>query len=530
MNMLPASPRLPADRFFRLVLAAISRSASPKMLLIGPRLLTYFNQAYAEIDPGARLSACGEPFAALLPTIWRQLGDPVRQALGGAERVCAELCFGPPDEPAARAPCYKAYLTPLDGEQHEERAVLVDVHGNGEGPALSQRVLIENSQLQQLLDEMPVLIAYGLGRELRLQYVNEAFRAFFGFRPLEGLAVAEAIPEAVEQGFDRILAEVMASGETFVGHDMPVRLQHQGQDTRHFVDFIYQPVRDARGQVVGVMCTGVDVTDRHAMKEAAERLRHRALHASRINAMGTMAMTLAHELNQPLAAAASYLAAARRSAHGERQDHDGTARDCAPADSPSLIDLALEQIRRAGQIIRRLTPLLQTGRSARRPVNVARAAENAMSILAAGRPDPLAMSITVAQDAEYVLADEVQLEQVFVNLFRNSAEASRATRRKALEITSQPVEGDRVRIRVRDFGKGIAPRHLEQIFELGEAAKGTGLGVGLPLSRTLVEANGGTLSATRAASGGAEFWLELDRGEALSDDDGTPGGAEKGGG
>jgi two-component system sensor kinase FixL len=512
--MLPASQPLPQDPFFQRVLAAMSRSASPKFLLIGPRLLTYFNEAFAEIGPGAAPSSCGKPLAVLLPEVWGQLSDPVLKALAGADRICAELIVDPSSEPARRGPCYKAYLTPMEGEHGAERAVLVDLHKAAEGHALSQRLLVENRDLQKLLDEMPVLIAYGLGPDLRLHFVNNAFRAFFGFRPLDGLTVAEAIPEAVEQGFDRILAKVMTAGEAFVGHAMPVRLRHAGQETVRFVDFIYQPVRDALGQVVGVMCTGVDVTERHTMRQAAERLQHRALHASRINAMGTMAMTLAHELNQPLAAATSYLAAARRTGLARQQAHDATRQDCQLEESLALIDLGLEQIRRAGQIIRGLTPLLLTGRSARRPVKVAQAAENAMSILAAGRPDPLAMTVTIAPGGEYVLADKIQIEQVLVNLFRNAAEASKLAPRKALEISSRPAAGNRVRIGVRDFARGIAPGELEHVFEIGKEVKGSGLGIGLPLSRTLVEANGGTLSAAHATGGGAQFWLELDGAQA----------------
>lgn len=525
MNMPPASQQLPADRFFRQVLAAMSRSASPKMLLVGPRFLTYFNQAYRDIDPSAGRSSVGAPLARLLPEAWEQMHVPLLKALGGADRICTKLDVGLSRQPDARLPRHKAYLTLLEGERRDERAVLVDVHKHAEDPVPSRGLLIEDRDLQQSLDEMPVLIAYGIGPELRLQFVNLAFRTFFGFRPLDGLTVAEAIPEAAEQGFDRILANVMATGETFVGNDMPVRLHHAQIETLRFVDFIYQPVRDAVGRVVGVMCTGVDATERHATKQAAERLGHRALHASRINAMGTMAMTLAHELNQPLAAATSYLAAARRTGLDRQQAPEGNPQDCPQEASLALIDLGLEQIRRAGQIIRRLTPLLQTGRSARRPVKIAQAAENAMSILAAGRPDPLAMTISIAPGCEYVLADEVQLEQVLVNLFRNAAEASKSARRKALEISSHPVGGNRIRIGVRDFGKGIAPGDLDRIFELGEGAKGTGLGIGLPLSRTLVEANGGTLAASSAPGEGAQFWLELDRAEAKPDDGGTSGAA-----
>lgn len=502
MTLLDRAEALAGGKLLRQILVGMLRSSAPKIILWGPQFHTFFNEAYAALDPAARMARSGERVDTLLPETWMQFRHHLDQALGGTERLSAQVML-PGDEsgqtPALR---YTAYLTPLYGEGPHPQGVLVDVHETTKDRLLSRRLLVEMQQLQYLFSELPVLMAYGQGEELRLHFVNTAFRRFFGFRPLDGLTMEEALPEAADQGFAAVLEEVLATGQPFIGKGLPLRLGAGSQETVHYLDFIYQPVRDPSGRITGVLCTGIDVTETHRSVRESESRTHRALHASRVNAMATMALTLAHELNQPLAAAASYLSAARRLVQ----------KACANDEqSLAMLSQCAAQISRAGKIIRRAQPLVHSAEADRRPVSVQRAIDNALSLMTAEQDLHLTVSRDIPATANTVLADEIQLEQVLVNLFRNAVQAATAARRPEIAISSRPLRFDRVRITVRDFGKGLEGKDTERIFELGRSGSGNGLGIGLPLSRTLIEANCGSLWAENAPGGGAEFFIELER-------------------
>lgn len=508
MTILRSAQALPGSDLLKQILGSLLRSGAPKILLWGPALHTFWNDAYSTLDPAVEMSRSGESFASLMPDVWEQIREPLNQALQGTERLSAQICLGQSERRSAPL-AYTAHLTPLYGDGPGAQGVLLDVHESTADKPLSERLLVEKRQMQQLFGELPVLMAYGRGRELRLQFVNTAFRRFFGFRPLEGLRASEAIPEVVKQGFDAVLQEVLSSGQPYIGQGTEVRVRSEATEDLRYVDFMYQPVRNSRGEIEGVLCTGVDVTHQHRLAIESDRLKRRALHASRINAMGTMAMTLAHELNQPLAAAASFLAAARR-----YMRKSGTIDE----QGLSMLDLGTEQIRRAGLIIQRAKPLLQAGEASRRRVNLHDAIDRAVSLIAAGRDLKLVITRDIPKHSDAVCADEIQLEQVLVNLFRNAADASRQAARKEIIVSSRAVGGSRIRIGVRDFGKGLNEQDLEDIFELGRSRSGSGLGLGLPLCRTLLEANGGALWAANAPGGGAEFFLELERASAKARD------------
>lgn len=507
--LLQTAESLPDGRHLRQILVGLLRSGAPKILLWGKQFRAFVNNAYAEFDPTVEIGRSGEPLASLMPETWLQLRHSLRSAMRGTERLKIQVVLDKPAPPASGSLRYTAYLTPIYSEGSKPKGVLIDAHEASEDRPLSQRLFAENQHLQKLFGELPVLVAYIEGKGLRLRFVNLAFRRVFGFRPLEGLAVAEAIPEADEHGILSVMRNAIQSGRTQSVKRTPLRTRSPSKNSPRYIDFTFQPVPDAAGRPVGVLCLGIDATEAHREAQEQDSLMHRTLHASRLNAMGAMAMTLAHELNQPLAAAASYLSVARRQIM-KSTGETGEAID--------MLDRGVEQIKRAGKIIQHTTPLILTGRASRKPVSLSKAVSNALSLLAGGREIDLKVTTKIPADADIVLADEVQLEQVLINLFRNASEASRHADRKEIRVVSQRMADQRVSISVRDFASGLKGGE-EGLFEIGSQGSRGGLGFGLPLSRTLVEANGGTLTASNAAGGGAEFRLVLD----CPDAEGRPG-------
>lgn len=283
----------------------------------------------------------------------------------------------------------------------------------------------------------------------------------------------------VEEAF----RQVMATGD-------PREFQRQGRlpdGTRPVRRVIVYPTRDAEGVITGVHGIDQDITTAKRL----ESLESRIVQLSRLDAMHLMAATLAHEINQPLAAAANYLAASRR-----MLAQPGMVADPEIGD---MIHSGEMQVRHAGEIVRRVREMV-TKRDERGPVKVSIAWHKAMELVEAvteGRI--LRFETDISGDAGLVIADEVQLSQVFTNLMRNAVEAVVAG---PVLIGLRARLGDQgsVRLEVRDNGAGIAvPDH--DVFAPLSTTKETGFGLGLVISRTIVEAHGGRI------------WIESSGGE-----------------
>jgi two-component system sensor kinase FixL len=496
----------PADawpQMLRLGLETILRSAAPKLLLWGRQMTSFYNDSFACLigDPAAE--GIGVPYPLFRPELWGIVREHVAGAWRGCERLKTELKLAAaPDGKSSSY--YDIYFTPLFGEFNRPAGVLIDVHDTTIAWRSSEILRLENETLQRLFLAAPVIMAYAAGADLKIRFANQAFQKFVGFRPLDGLPIAEAIPEVVEQGFIHRLERVYESGEPWLGENMPIFLRDPGggPDRTHYVDFAYQPVKDDAARVVGILCTGYDVTEKWRARQETEQLRHHVLHASRVNAMGSMAMTLAHELNQPLAAASNYVAAARK-----------TLLNRAYASDEQIVEPlneAASQIVRAGEMIRRIRSVVKAGEADRQPVSLDEAVSRVQSLIEAGGSPEIKITTAFTDQATSVMADQIQLEQVLVNLVRNAAEASRESPRKEIVVSSEQAGPSRIRVMLRDFGPGLRADQINRLIEGIHSSDAQGLGVGLSLSHTLIEANGGTLQAGNARGGGALFVLELD--------------------
>ncbi|RAK65619.1 sensor histidine kinase [Phenylobacterium kunshanense] len=227
--------------------------------------------------------------------------------------------------------------------------------------------------------------------------------------------------------------------------------------------------------------------------------------AARLNAMGEMAATLAHELSQPLAAISNYAAAAHRLAPEGRAD----------GDLADLLARVTDQADRAARIVARIRQGAGQGELTASPealpdlfaeiIDVAMADVAKESVILRYEFDP---------DAELVLADRVQVQQVVLNLLRNAFEAMADASWRELRIGAAPEGEHHVRIHVIDSGAGIPRELADRLFEPFVTDKPQGMGVGLSISRAIVEAHGGRIWAQRAAGGGAAFYFTLPRAAA----------------
>jgi len=163
------------------------------------------------------------------------------------------------------------------------------------------------TKLDSLFDRATGFIFITRGPEHRFEFVNKAGRSLVGDKPLVGLPYREALPEMEAQGYSALLDEAFATGESFVSENVPICwVRPDGTKEERYVQFLLQPIV-VEGEVRGILIEGHDSTERMEAEERAAALQARLIQVSRVSAMGTMAATMAHELNQPLTSTANYL-------------------------------------------------------------------------------------------------------------------------------------------------------------------------------------------------------------------------------
>ena len=231
--------------------------------------------------------------------------------------------------------------------------------------------------------------------------------------------------------------------------------------------------------------------------EQTASMRMQKLQASGLNALGGMATNLAHELNQPLTASAGYLLTARRLLK--------VPQELRPASIEGILDKAAEQNMRAAGIVRQLREFIMRGEPEKAFVNLHDLIREISQTMAAGMSEAdVSLGLQLGANVDRVFVDSVQIKQVFVNLISNAMEAMNASAERKLTIsTSSLIEDLRIRIDVADTGVGFSEVVREKLFEPFATSKADGMGIGLSISRSIVEAHYGTMWAESNPGGGA---------------------------
>ncbi|WP_233243371.1 sensor histidine kinase, partial [Caulobacter sp. HMWF025] len=245
-----------------------------------------------------------------------------------------------------------------------------------------------------------------------------------------------------------------------------------------------------------------DLTDRQQTETRLQELQNELVHVSRLTAMGEMASTLAHELNQPLSAIANLLTGSRRLIDRGREADQAKVRDA--------IDRAAAQALRAGDVIHRMRDFVRRGASQREPESLSKVVEEASALALIGEKErQVDVRLSLSPAADSVFADRVQIQQVLLNLIRNGIDAMQDGPRRELVISSDLTEDGWTRLSVADTGSGIADDVREKLFQPFMTTKPQGMGVGLSISRSIIEAHGGKIWAEANPRGGTIFRFTL---------------------
>ncbi len=244
-----------------------------------------------------------------------------------------------------------------------------------------------------------------------------------------------------------------------------------------------------------------DLTSRKNAERELATLQAELSHVARVSEMGQMGSTLAHELNQPLAAIVNYLQACTRLLQNQPTPVSPRIQEA--------IEKAVGQADRAGQIIRRLREFVQKRETERRTEDINTVVQESVALALVGAKSAGILShVNLDPDIPPVMIDKVQIQQVVLNLIRNAIEAMAQSKIRALTISTRNQNGE-VLVTVADTGSGMAPEVAAKLFEPFLTTKSTGMGIGLSICRSIVEAHGGRIWAEKNPGGGTIFSFVL---------------------
>jgi len=373
--------------------------------------------------------------------------------------------------------------------------------GQAEHLAVEEALQVAEAQLRSIMrtvpDAMIIIDERGLIRAL-----STTAERLFGYTADEvtGKNIKLFMPSPHREQHDGYLERYHATGERHIigigrivvgqrkdGTTFPMHLtigEMRTGDKHYFTGFIR------------------DLTDQQLTEARLRELQAEVTHMSRFSALGEMASTLAHEINQPLTAINNYLRGCHRLAQRLEGEHVPALQDA--------LSKAGDQALRAGQIIRRLRDFLARGDSERRIENLPKLIEDASTLALVGtREHAIAVSFRLDPRAEQVVVDRIQIQQVLVNLIRNAFEILMdSDGNRELSIETQLL-GDTVQVSVADSGAGLSPEVRAHLFQPFVTTKQKGMGLGLSICRTIVETHGGKIWVDDRPQGGTIFRFTL---------------------
>lgn len=374
------------------------------------------------------------------------------------------------------------------------RGILLDVEKENE---LEER----ERHLRLILDTIPDAMIV-IDRQGVMQFFSRAAERQFGYSAAEAIGnnVSMLMPEPDRTQHDGYITRYRTSGERRIIGIGRVVTGRRKDDTTFPMHLTVGEMRSGDESYF----TGFvrDLTEQQQTQARLQELQSELVHISRLSAMGEMASALAHEINQPLSAISNYMKGARRLL----AQHTGPNAEQVM----TALERAADQAIRAGQIIQRLRTFVARDETEKRIESLSKLIEEAGALgLTGAREQDVRIRFHLDPQHDAVLADRIQIQQVLVNLFRNALEAMAGSQPRELIASNRATNDNMIEVTVSDTGHGFDADTLSNLFQPFFTTKQTGMGVGLSISRTIIEAHGGRMWAENNPQGGATFHFTL---------------------
>ncbi|HXH16892.1 MAG TPA: PAS domain-containing protein [Sphingomonas sp.] len=525
------SPLGPIDRWpqsLRSIVSLMLASEFAMCLAWGPELGFLYNDHYARIMHDKHPQALGQRFEHVWSDIWPDISPLVDKALRGEASYFENLPLVTDrkgyDEPA----WFTFSYSPVRDESGAIAGMFCSTYESTERVRAERQLHDERERMGQMFAQAPTFMAMLRGPDHRFELTNPGYDNLVGRRSSPGRTVAEALPEAVEQGFIDLLDRVYATGEAFTASGMLFAVHHEpgGAVDERYVDFVYQPIRDADGAVVGIFVEGADVTERkrlerdlHALNadleqrvadrtreliEAQEALRQ----AQKMEAVGQLTGGIAHDFNNLLQGITGSLEIVqRRVAQGRVGELD------------RFISGATAAANRAAALTHRLLAFARRQPLDPRPVQVNPLIASLEDLLHRTIGEDISVELVLADDLWTTLCDPNQLENSLLNLVINARDAMPDGGKLMIETCNAHLDdhyaadqrdvrpGRYICICVTDTGTGMAADTIAKAFEPFFTTKPIGQGTGLGLSMVY--------GFARQSEGYAKIYSEVGHGTTI---------------
>jgi signal transduction histidine kinase len=498
------TPLGPIDRWPHVLLNTVNtllNSRHPMFLWWGPDLIQFYNDAYRpSFGEGKHPMALGQRGEDCWPEIWPIIFPQIEAVMTRGEASWNEDQLVPIHRNGRLEDVYWTYgYSPVfnaDGQIGGTLVVCTETTNAVLANRERQRAM---RQLAGLFEQAPAFFAMLAGPQHVFEMMNGPYQQLVGHRRLLGKSVRAALPEIEAQGFIKLLDGVYQTGKPYAGRGIPVQLARTPDHPLElrYLDFVYQPKRESDGSVSGVIVLGVDVTD-------AKKSEQILLQSEKLNAVGRLASTMAHEINNPLEAVTNLIYLAQTAAVSPIARHH--------------LELAEVELRRVSAIV---TQTLQFHRQLAKPGPVMVAGIVDITLpLYQSRLSNASVTIERRDRASLpVICQEGEIRQVLSNLVGNAIDSmSRHERRliiRSRDSTDWRTGRSGVTLTVADTGSGISPDTMSHIFEPFFSTKGNkGTGLGLWISREIIGRHGGSLkvrSSQSPHSSGTVFTIFLPR-------------------
>ena len=451
-------------------------------------MIQFYNEGYRpSIREDKHPSALGQPGRECWPEIWHIIGGEIEAVMTRGEASWHEDQLVPIHRNGKLEDVYWTYGYSAVRDSNGEICGTLVICTETTATVLAKRQLQqETERLEVLFRQAPAFFAVLGGPEFVFEMVNPPYQELIGERDVLGKTVREAVPEAEGQGFVALLEGVYRTGVPFVGAGQPIELARSGSDVLEvrYLDFVYQPRREADGNISGIIVLGVDVTERKKTEEAL-------VQSEKLAAVGRLASSIAHEINNPLESVTNLMYLAQH----------------APisTDAKHYLGMAEVELRRVSAIANQTLRFYRQATNPK-PVTPAELIDSTLTLYQGKMMNTQVKLERRERTQRPVLCFDGEIRQVLSNLVANAIDAMSATGGRLLirarDGSDWKTGRSGIVLTVADTGPGMAARTLAKIFEPFFTTKEvSGTGLGLWISGEIIRRHKGTIRV-RSSQGG----------------------------